>query len=175
MEAGLKHFAEADASPERQRLYLELGGEVRASQRATDVVDDLVCQLLGVNRTDARCLDILDEHGRMSAGDLAQKSGLTSGAITAVIDRLERAGYARRVPDPSDRRRVLVEPTEQAYEAAMELMVAPMGELTKPMAAQYTDEQLRLITEFTRQGREIQERHAEWLRERLAERRSGGA
>jgi len=175
MEAGLKHFAEADASPERQRLYLELGGEVRASQRATDVVDDLVCQLLGVNRTDARCLDILDEHGRMSAGDLAQKSGLTSGAITAVIDRLERAGYARRVPDPSDRRRVLVEPTEKAYEASMEFMVAPMGELTKPMAAQYTDEQLRLITEFTRQGREIQERHAEWLRERLAERRSGGA
>ena len=175
MEAGLKHFAEADASPERQRLYLELGGEVRANQRATDVVDDLVCQLLGVNRTDARCLDILDEHGRMSAGDLAQKSGLTSGAITAVIDRLERAGYARRVPDPSDRRRVLVEPTEKAYEASMELMVAPMGELTKPMAARYTDEQLRLITEFTRQGREIQERHAEWLRERLAERRSGGA
>jgi DNA-binding MarR family transcriptional regulator len=111
----------------------------------------------------------------MSAGNLAQKSGLTSGAITAVIDRLERAGYARRVPDPSDRRRVLVEPTEKAYEASMELMVAPMGELTKPMAAQYTDEQLRLIIEFTRQGREIQERHADWLRARLAERRASGA
>jgi len=175
MEAGLKHFAEPDVSPERARLYLELGGEVRANQRATDVVDDLVCQLLGVNRTDARCLDILDEHGRMSAGDLAQKSGLTTGAITAVIDRLERAGYARRVPDPSDRRRVLVEPTEKAYEASMELMVAPMGELTKPMAGQYTDEQLRLIIEFTRQGREIQERHAEWLRERLRERHAPGA
>jgi len=175
MEAGLKHFAEPDVSPERARLYLELGGEVRANQRATDVVDDLVCQLLGVNRTDARCLDILDEHGRMSAGDLAQKSGLTTGAITAVIDRLERADYARRVPDPSDRRRVLVEPTEKAYEASMELMVAPMGELTKPMAGQYTDEQLRLIIEFTRQGREIQERHAEWLRERLRERHAPGA
>ena len=175
MEAGLKHFAEADASPERQRLYLELGGEVRANQRATDVVDDLVCQLLGVNRTDARCLDILDEHGRMSAGALAEASRLTTGAITAVIDRLERAGYARRVPDPSDRRRVLVEPTEKAYEASMELMVAPMGELTKPMASRYTDEQLKQFVEFTREGREIQERHAEWLRGRLTERRSAGA
>ncbi len=173
MEAGLKHFAEANASPERQRLYLELGGEVRANQRATDVVDDLVCQLLGVNRTDSRCLDILDEYGRMSAGDLAQKSGLTSGAITGVIDRLERAGYARRVPDPSDRRRVLVEPTDKAYETAMELMVEPMGELTKPLASRYTEEQLRMFVEFTREGREIQERHAEWLRARLAERRSG--
>jgi DNA-binding MarR family transcriptional regulator len=172
MEAGLKHFAEPDASPERQRLYLELGGEVRANQRATDVVDDLVCELLGVNRTDARCLDILDEHGKMSAGDLAQASGLTSGAITAVVDRLERTGYARRVPDPSDRRRVLVEPTEKAHQAAMELMVIPLAELTRPMASRYTEEQLRMIIDFTREGREIQSRHAEWLRARLAERRS---
>ena len=167
LERELKHFAEPDASPERQRLYVELGSEVRASQRATDVVDDLVCQLLGVNRTDARCLDILDERGRMSAGDLAEASRLTSGAITAVIDRLERAGYARRVPDPSDRRRVLVEPTEKTYEATMELMVMPMAELTKPMTTRYTDEQLRTFIEFTREGREIQERHAEWLRGRL--------
>ena len=92
---------------------------MRANQRATDVVDDLVCQLLGVNRTDARCLDILDQQGSMSAGDLAEASRLTTGAITAVIDRLERAGYARRVPDPSDRRRVLVEPTEKAFELAL--------------------------------------------------------
>ena len=172
MERGLKHFAEPDVSPERQRLYLELGAQVRAGQRATDVVDDLMCQLLGVNRTDARCLDILDEHGSMSAGDLAEASRLTTGAITAVIDRLERAGYARRVPDPSDRRRVLVEPTEKAYEASMELMVAPMGELTKPMASRYTDDQLKQFIEFTREGREIQERHAEWLRERLRRRQA---
>jgi DNA-binding MarR family transcriptional regulator len=172
MERGLKHFAEPDVSPERQRLYLELGAQVRAGQRATDVVDDLMCQLLGVNRTDARCLDILDEHGSMSAGDLAEASRLTTGAITAVIDRLELAGYARRVPDPSDRRRVLVEPTEKAYEASMELMVAPMGELTKPMASRYTDDQLKQFIEFTREGREIQERHAEWLRERLRKRQA---
>lgn len=160
-------FDEATASPERQRLYETLGAEVRANQRATDVVDDLMCQLLGINRSDARCLDILDEHGSMSAGDLAQASRLSTGAITAVIDRLERAGYARRVPDPADRRRVLVEPTAKAYEAANEFMVRPMAELTRPIALQYSDEQLRLFIEFTRQGREIQERHAEWLRERL--------
>ena len=172
MERGLKHFAEPDVSPERQRLYLELGAEVRAGQRATDVIDDLICQLLGINRTDARCLDILDEHGSMSAGDLAEASRLTTGAITAVIDRLERAGYARRVPDPSDRRRVLVEPTEKAYQAVLELMVAPMGELTKPLANRYTDEQLRAFVDFTRESREIQERHAEWLRQRLRDQRS---
>jgi DNA-binding MarR family transcriptional regulator len=154
-------------SRDRQRLYAELGGEVRASQRATDVVDELVCQLLGINRTDARCLDILDQHGSMSAGDLAEASRLSTGAITAVIDRLERAGYAQRVPDPSDRRRVLVELTPKAYAVSTELMVEPMQKLYKPIAEDYTEEELRLFIDFTRKGRELQERHAEWLRERL--------
>src|SRR5437588_10284820 len=108
--------------PERRRLCEVLSDEIRANQRATDVVDELICQLLGINRTDARCLDILDQSGSMSAGDLAEASRLTTGAITAVIDRLERAGYARRVPDPSDRRRVLVELTPKADAATIELM-----------------------------------------------------
>lgn len=91
-----------------------LGDEVRAGQRATDAVDEAVTELFGVNRTDARCMDILEHHGRMTAGQLASLSGLSTGAVTAVVDRLERAGYARRVPDPSDRRRVLLELTERA-------------------------------------------------------------
>jgi DNA-binding MarR family transcriptional regulator len=160
-----------EPSPERLQLYAELGDEVRANQRATDVVDDLVCDLLGVNRTDARCLDILEQDGSMSAGALAQASRLTTGAITAVIDRLERAGYARRVSDPSDRRRVLVEPTDKASEAATELMAEPMRELYLPLASRYSDDELRLIIEFTREGRELQERHSEWLRERLSAQR----
>jgi DNA-binding MarR family transcriptional regulator len=158
-------------SRDREQLYAELGNEVRANQRATDVVDELICQLLGINRTDARCLDILDQSGSMSAGDLAETSRLTTGAITAVIDRLERAGLARRVPDQADRRRVLVELTPKANAATIELMVEPMRKLYQPMAERYSDEQLRLIIDFTREGREIQERHAEWLRARLDERR----
>ncbi|MGH2885425.1 MAG: MarR family transcriptional regulator [Solirubrobacteraceae bacterium] len=151
----------------REELYATLGNEVRANQRATDVVDELVCQLLGINRTDARCLDILDQHGSMSAGDLAEASRLSTGAFTAVIDRLERAGYARRVPDPADRRRVLVELTPKAYAESTELMVEPMRALYGPRAASYSEEQLELFIEFTRWGRELQERHAEWLRARL--------
>jgi DNA-binding MarR family transcriptional regulator len=161
-----------ELSPERLRLYAELSDEVRANQRATDAVDELLADALGINRTDARCMDLLDQHGRMTAGDLAEASRLTTGAITAVIDRLERAGIARRVPDPSDRRRVLVEPTEKAREFANELMVEPMRALYMPMAERYSDDDLRLILDFTRQGREIQERHAEWLRARLRDQSS---
>lgn len=161
-----------EPSPERLELYAELGGEVRASQRATDVVDELVCELLGINRTDARCLDILEQDGSMSAGELAHASRLTTGAITAVIDRLERAGYARRVSDPSDRRRVVVEASPKAFETANELMAEPMRRLYTPLAGRYSDDELRLFIEFTREGRELQERHAEWLRERLRDQSS---
>jgi DNA-binding MarR family transcriptional regulator len=155
---------------ERLQLLEELAAAVRAGQRATDVVDDVVCQLLGINRSDARCLDILEERGRMSAGDLAEASRLTTGAITAVIDRLERAGYARRVPDPSDRRRVLVELTPAALKTSMELMGTPMTELGLPHMSRYTDDELRLLIDFSRFGSDLQERHAEWLRARLRER-----
>jgi DNA-binding MarR family transcriptional regulator len=158
--------SDADA---RRELADALGHEVRANQRATDAVDDLVCQLLGINRTDGRCLDFLEQRGRMTAGRLASESGLTSGAITAVIDRLERVGLARRVPDPTDRRRVLVEPTEKARTASWELF-APMAEAVEPMIMLYDERDLQLLIDFQRRGRELQERHAEWLREKLRER-----
>ena len=143
-----------------------LGEEIRAGQRATDAVDDLAAELLGVNRTDSRCIDILEQHGRMTAGHLALLSGLSTGAVTAVIDRLERAGYAQRVPDPSDRRHVLVELTELARERIWELMGRPLREATVPVMERYSDQELELLLEFQRAGREIQERHAEWLRTR---------
>lgn len=154
----------------RQELVEQLGAEIRSGQRATDQVDDLVAELLGVNRTDARCFDILDEQGRLSAGQLASLAGLTSGAVTAVVDRLEAAGYARRLADPSDRRRVLVELTDHARQLSWELMGGPMVEASQPIIVRYSDEQLKVLIEFHREGRELQERHAAWLRERLAER-----
>ena len=154
-------------APSRAELLQGLTDAVRANQRATDTIDDLVAQLLGVNRTDGRCLDILDQHGRVSAGELARESGLTSGAVTAVLDRLERAGYVQRVADPSDRRRVLAELTDRAREVGWELF-GPLVELAGPVVERYSDQELQLLTEFQRLSREIQERHAELLRARLA-------
>ena len=102
----------------------------------------------------------------MSAGELATAASLTSGAITAVVDRLERLGFVRRVADPADRRRVLIEPAPAVYEATRELMQVLVEE-GRPMVERYSDDQLRLMIKFTRAGRELQERHAEWLRDKL--------
>ena len=153
----------------RQQLLQQLADEVRAGQRATDAVDDAASAVLGINRTDGKVLDILDQFGRMSAGDLARNSGLTTGAVTAVIDRLERSGYVRRLADPSDRRRVLVDVTDKTRQLTWELMGKPLSEAVLPMLERYTDEELELLIEFARAGRELQERHAEWLRARLTD------
>jgi DNA-binding MarR family transcriptional regulator len=149
-------------------LLDELLFEVRASQVAVDLMDDAASKALGINRTDARCLDVIDREGPVPAGRLAGASGLTTAAVTAVIDRLERAGYARRVGDPNDRRRVLVEATPLIRERAAIIWgpVAAFGE----ELAKYTVAELELLIEFHRKGREYNEaRAAEVRRMRLAE------
>ena len=93
---------------ERAALVDEVGVELDELRRAGDQLDEAVALQFGLNRTDLRCLGILYRRGRVTAGELAEESGLTPGAITTVLDRLERGGYANRVPDPADRRRVLV-------------------------------------------------------------------
>ena len=72
----------------------------RAYQTSNDNFDQAIADHLGMNRTDMRCVDLIDQAGGMTAGELARAAGLTTGAVTAVIDRLERAGMARRVADP---------------------------------------------------------------------------
>lgn len=97
------------------------------------------------------------------------KAGLTSGAVTTAIDRLERAGHVRRVADPGDRRRVIVELTDGARAAAWE-MFGPLASAAGELLASYSDAALELLIEFHRLGREIQTRRAAELRELKAAR-----
>src|SRR6476659_7508269 len=67
-----------------------------------------VADKLGLNPSDHKCADLVREHGPLTAGRLAELTGLTTGAITGVIDRLERRGWVKRERDPNDRRKVIV-------------------------------------------------------------------
>ena len=138
---------------------------MRDFQRATDEVDEAVTRLMGINRTDARCLDVLDERGRMTAGELAAQTGLTSGAITGVLDRLERAGYVQRIRDEADRRKVLVEPTAQARAAAADYY-GPLQALSAPLLAKVSDRELATFVRFLREANEVTSAHAAALRDR---------
>ena len=96
----------------RQAVIADAGNAMQAYQRSTQAFDDAVGRALGLNPTDLRGLDWLVD-GPKSAGELSAGTGLSSAATTTLIDRLEEQGFVRRVADPTDRRRVLVEMTPE--------------------------------------------------------------
>jgi DNA-binding MarR family transcriptional regulator len=145
-------------SSHKRQIFEHLIDEIRRSQGATDRFDQAVAEAVGVNRTDMRCLDVLQRDGPLTAGRLAEATGLTTGAMTTALDRLERIGYARRVRDVADRRRVLVELTEKASE--LNAFYGEHAAESERLYKRYTEEQLELLLEFVRNGREFNERHA---------------
>jgi DNA-binding MarR family transcriptional regulator len=138
----------------KDELMGEITAGVRAMQVAADLFDDASAELLGVNRTDHRALDILDQEGPMTAGNLADRNHLSPAAMTTVIDRLEHKGYARRFPDPDDRRRVLVEMTPLARRRAMKIY-APLAEQAMKMKSRYSAADLEAVARFLTDATEI--------------------
>jgi len=102
---------------------------------------------LGVSLTDFKASSLLAGNGPMPAGRLAELTGLTTGAITGVLDRLEKAGWLRRLKDPGDRRHVLVESLGEPAPRIHDLL-APLRDAMKEVTASYDDDQLHLVVDF---------------------------
>ena len=102
---------------------------------------------LGINLTDFICLSILEATGPMTAGRLAELTGLTSGAVTGVVDRLEKSGYARRTKDPNDRRVVIIEAARERRKQ-FDALLGPFGEAMRRVFNELTVEQLGTVTSF---------------------------
>jgi DNA-binding MarR family transcriptional regulator len=151
----------------RRELIEAINLEVRRSQNRTDEYDEAVAQAVGINRTDMRCLDILAQEGGATAGRLAERMGLTTGAVTTVLDRLEAAGLARRERDESDRRRVKVALTDKAHAELMPFY-APLQEMSEKLFARYTEPQLELLLGFLAEAGSRHEEILGALRERLS-------
>src|SRR5262249_27657118 len=112
----------------KSELISEVIAAIRASQTATDAFDHAVADHVGLDRPAYRSLAILDQEGPMTAGRLAERARLSPGATTALLDRLEKRGLARRTRDTKDRRRVLVEVTPELREIAAQLHGPPQQE-----------------------------------------------
>ena len=148
----------------KRKLGEELIHLARAHEAANDAFDEVACRKLGINRTDLRCLNIVENQGRMTAGRLAELAGLTTAAVTSVLDRLERAGYARRVRDQEDRRQVMVEVTPLLIERAGSIWT-PLGEEAMAQLARMSVVELEGLVEYFRVGVELNERHIERVQE----------
>jgi DNA-binding MarR family transcriptional regulator len=136
-------------SQKRTELLLKLNEGFRQLSAATILFHQAIADRLGMNITDHKCADVLARNGAMTAGDLAVYTGLTTGAITGVIDRLEKAGFARRVKDPHDRRRVIVEPLIQRMAQEIAPLFQSMGQSAMKLCERYNTEELAVIHDFT--------------------------
>ena len=133
-------------------------------QITNDFVDEHVTSFLGINRTDGRCLDIVDQHKRITAGRLAAESGLTTGAITALVDRLEEARYLRRVRDTEDRRRVFIETTELSH-AFTRRLFSSIGPMLEGMMERLTPGEVEAIIYFLEAGTYVNQQRARLLQD----------
>ena len=154
----------------RREVIAELRREIRGAQVAVAARDQAIGQLLGINATDHRCLDLIDQRGPMTAGALAEALRLSRSAVTTVIDRLEALRYVRRIPGRSDRREVLVELTPLLLRRARALY-GDGGDVDQALE-RYSAAELELICDFVRRDREMNERRATELIRRSQARRS---
>jgi DNA-binding MarR family transcriptional regulator len=146
----------------QQRRLEQLQALARGSrlfQIASDKMDDAFSRLVGINLTDGRCIDLLDVHGGMTAGELAQAASLSPGAVTTVLDRLERMEFVTRTRDETDRRRVIVELTPKARELAWSIY-GPIAGYASEYLEGLSDEELAVINRFLEVATEINERRA---------------
>jgi DNA-binding MarR family transcriptional regulator len=123
----------------------------------------------GLSESDIETLEALIDRGASTAGRLSELTGLTSGAVTRVIDRLEQGGYVRRIPDPADRRRVIVEVVPEKV-AAIQSTLGRIGRASAEEIGRYSDAQLSLINDFLTRMEQITRDEATTLREHPEER-----
>jgi DNA-binding MarR family transcriptional regulator len=145
-------------------LVREAGEAFRHNGQAQDAMDAAAALFFGIHRTDLSLLDVLQLGGRMTAGELAKRGHLSPGAVTAALDRLEQAGYVRRVRDDVDRRRVFVEVTNKMLERAGQVW-GPLAARSEELLGGLSDEHLRTLIDVLKRGTEMQLERAAALRE----------
>src|SRR5580704_15382850 len=133
----------------RAALIAALTDQMRDSATRAVMVHQAIAERFGLNSTDLKCLDLARNERQLTAGRLAELTGMSTSAITTVLDRLERAGVIERTADPADRRKVIVTPTHR-HEEARAAVFAELGERFGAVLGDYDDRELELMTDFLR-------------------------
>lgn len=129
----------------------DLTKSMRGFGSRTVLYQQTVAASLGIANNDFLSVDILHEKGPVTAGELAKLTGLTTGSVTALIDRLEKNGYVRRQPDPQDRRKVIIAPLYEHKEEVSNTYMLLHAAMVA-LASTYTNAELEIITQFLRKA-----------------------
>ena len=154
----------------RSELAQQLRNEIMGYFGAASDFDERVAKKLKLGRTDMRCLDLIGRLGPLTAGRLAEESGLTTGAVTFILDRLEEAGMVTRRRDTEDRRRVWVEIVPEAQQRLQRLQ-QPVADEMRQVASQFKVDELQVVRDFMRQAKEVFQRQ---VRDAVHEAMHGG-
>ena len=138
----------------RAALLDVLDRELRTGGALSVLRGHLLADHIGINSTDLECLDILDLYGPITAGRLAELTGLASGSVTALVDRMAKAGWVRRTQDPRDRRRVIIELVPEHVRVILPHF-APLTRALAALFARYSDDELALIVDFTTRSNQV--------------------
>jgi DNA-binding MarR family transcriptional regulator len=141
----------------RSDLIQQLRSEIMGYFGAASAFDERVAERFKLSPTDMRCLDLLARTGPMTAGQLAEETGMSTGAVTFLLDRLEEAGVVKRRRDTEDRRRVWVELTPAATKR-LHRAQEPIKEEMRDLAQRFKAEELAVVRDFMREAKEIFQR-----------------
>jgi DNA-binding MarR family transcriptional regulator len=146
-----------DNCPQSNEIIEKLGRKMQELSTVTVLFHQKIAQNLGLNPTDHKCLDLIMKNDYMTAGELAQVTGLTTGAITGVIDRLEAKELVKREKDPNDRRKIMVVANKEKALNEVSPFFTSLGTAMNELYNQYSEKELHTILDFVTKSVEIVE------------------
>ncbi len=145
-----------------------ISGELaRRHSTATVLFHHAVAEALGLGPSDHKCLDLLRERGAMTGSELAAAVGLTTGAVTGIVQRLERSGRVRREPHPEDGRKQVLRPVEDGL-ADVRALFADIGADVERLLDGFDDHQLAAVAEYLTRATAFARKRTALLRARRA-------
>lgn len=151
-------------STSRARLVARITETLARTGELAGAMNHAAAARIGINATDLRCVHLLGQHGRLSAGELARLTGLTTASITGIVDRLERAGFVRREPDPADRRRVVVQLERDRVLAEVAPVFNPVTRRWRKALNRYDEPTLLAIADFLTRAADVLDAEIDQLR-----------
>lgn len=155
-----------DSRQQRPDLLGELAREMRQRNGLSASFVRALAARIGMTVTDMEVIESLTSTGPMTAGQLADLTGLTTGAITGMLNRLEEAGYVRRERDPGDARKVIVQlAPDTNHMRGIGPAFDSIGKAWEEQIAQYDDEQIAFLLDFFKRSNAVTRQEIQWLRE----------
>ena len=130
---------------------------------ATILLHEAIARSAGLSGADHKYLGLLLRHGAMTAGEWGRLTGLSSGAITGLIDRLEGKGLLRRVPDPADRRKVVLQPDAAQAQQLLAPAFGPLQQATAQLISTLSEAEAAVIVRYLRAAIDLMQAHTERL------------